>query len=124
MIKMNVGIFLAPCLLQAVLCVALPPNAAEGAGTTQMRFAGHGPADSLPAAAVGAHEAAAKIDARYNGMKSLSAEFTEIYSNGAVQRSESGTLKIKKPGKMRWDYTSPRAKLFLTDGSTAWFYAV
>ncbi len=69
-----------------------------------------------------AREAAARIDARYNSMNSLSAEFTEIYSNGTLQRSESGTLKIKKPGKMRWDYTSPREKLFLTDGSTAWFY--
>jgi outer membrane lipoprotein carrier protein len=31
-------------------------------------------------------------------------------------------LRIKKPGKMRWDYSSPRNKIFLTDGVTAWFY--
>ncbi len=100
MTKLNVGIFLALPLLLAGLGVELP-------------------AQANPASA---REAAAKIDARYNGMKSLSAEFTEIYSSGATQRSESGTLKIKKPGKMRWDYTSPREKIFLTDGSTAWFY--
>ena len=99
-------ILLALCLLQAGLCAELPAQA-----------------DSVPGPReAGAKEVAAKIDARYNGMKSLTAEFTEVYSNGAVQRSESGTLKIKKPGKMRWDYTSPREKLFLTDGSTAWFY--
>ncbi len=23
---------------------------------------------------------------------------------------------------MRWDYDEPRPKMFLTDGSTAWFY--
>lgn len=65
---------------------------------------------------------AAKIDARYNSMKSLRAEFTEIYSGGGIQRTESGSLWIKKPGKMRWDYASPQKKTFVTNGSTAWFY--
>jgi outer membrane lipoprotein carrier protein len=69
-----------------------------------------------------ARQAAAAIDARYNGMKSLRAEFTESYSGGGIRRVESGTLWIKKPGKMRWDYTSPQKKTFVTDGSTAWFY--
>jgi outer membrane lipoprotein carrier protein len=69
-----------------------------------------------------ARQAAAAIDARYNGMKSLRADFTENYSGGGIRRSESGTLRIKKPGKMRWDYSSPRNKIFLTDGVTAWFY--
>jgi outer membrane lipoprotein carrier protein len=71
---------------------------------------------------IGAREAAAKIDARYNGMKSLRAEFTENYSGAGIQRSENGTLWLKKPGKMRWDYAAPRKKIFLIDGSTAWFY--
>ena len=69
-----------------------------------------------------ARQVAAAIDARYNGMKSLRAEFTEIYSGGGIRRSESGTLWIKKPGKMRWDYSSPQKKTFVTDGATAWFY--
>jgi outer membrane lipoprotein carrier protein len=69
-----------------------------------------------------ARQVAARIDARYNGMKSLRAEFTEIYSGGGIGRSESGTLWIKKPGKMRWEYRSPRSKIFVTDGATAWFY--
>ena len=72
--------------------------------------------------AIGAREAAAKIDARYNTMKSLHAEFTENYSGAGIQRSESGTLWLKKPGKMRWDYASPRKKIFVIDGGTAWFY--
>lgn len=37
-------------------------------------------------------------------------------------RVESGTLWLKKPGKMRWEYRSPREKLFLSDGKNAWFY--
>jgi outer membrane lipoprotein carrier protein len=39
-----------------------------------------------------------------------------------MSRTESGTLLLKKPGRMRWDYDSPSSKLFLTDGSAAWFY--
>lgn len=69
-----------------------------------------------------ARTVAARIDARYNGMRTLSAQFTEIYSGGGLRRSESGTLTIKKPGKMRWDYATPTRKLFVTDGHTAWFY--
>jgi outer membrane lipoprotein carrier protein len=39
-----------------------------------------------------------------------------------MDRTESGTLWLKKPGKMRWEYRSPRDKLFLSDGRDAWFY--
>ena len=69
-----------------------------------------------------AQQAAARIDARYNSMKSLHADFTENYSGGGIRRNESGILWIKKPAKMRWEYLSPRDKIFVTDGKTAWFY--
>jgi len=69
-----------------------------------------------------AQEVAARIDTRYNNMKSLRAQFTEIYSGNGVRRRESGTLWIKKPGKMRWEYAAPAKKIFVTDGATAWFY--
>ena len=39
-----------------------------------------------------------------------------------MERVESGTLWLKKPGKMRWEYRSPKEKLFLSDGQNAWFY--
>jgi outer membrane lipoprotein carrier protein len=62
------------------------------------------------------------VDDRYNHLHSLQAEFTEIYHGLGMDRSESGTLLLKKPGKMRWEYRSPREKLFLGDGKDAWFY--
>ncbi len=68
------------------------------------------------------HALAAKVDQRYDHMRTLEARFTEIYSGGGINRTESGTLQMKKPGRMRWDYDQPRPKLFLTDGHTAWFY--
>jgi outer membrane lipoprotein carrier protein len=35
---------------------------------------------------------------------------------------ESGTLWLKKPRKMRWEYRSPKEKLFVSDGRIVWFY--
>ena len=39
-----------------------------------------------------------------------------------MERTESGVLSLKKPGKMRWEYRSPKEKLFVSDGKDAWFY--
>jgi outer membrane lipoprotein carrier protein len=65
---------------------------------------------------------AAAVDNHYNHLRSLQAEFTEIYRGNGMDRTESGTLWLKKPRKMRWEYRSPKEKLFLTDGHDAWFY--
>jgi outer membrane lipoprotein carrier protein len=68
------------------------------------------------------HAIAQAVDERYNHLHTLQAEFTEIYRGAGMERTESGTLWLKKPGKMRWEYRSPREKLFLSDGKDAWFY--
>jgi outer membrane lipoprotein carrier protein len=65
---------------------------------------------------------AAAVDAHYNHLHSLEAEFTEIYRGSGMDRTESGTLWLKKPGKMRWEYRSPKEKLFVSNGKDAWFY--
>jgi len=80
---------------------------------------------SLMAAAsaqLNVHELADKVDQRYNNLQTLETLFTETYRGAGVTRSESGTLYLKRPGKMRWDYVEPRPKLFVSDGKTAWFY--
>ena len=74
------------------------------------------------AAQADVHAVADKVDQRYNHMQTLEAQFAESYSGAGMTRKESGTLLLKKPGRMRWDYDEPRPKMFLTDGSTAWFY--
>ena len=48
------------------------------------------------------------VDEHYNHLRSLQAEFTEVYRGSGMERTESGTLWLKKPGKMRWEYRSPR----------------
>jgi outer membrane lipoprotein carrier protein len=65
---------------------------------------------------------AAAVDAHYNHLHSLQAEFTEVYRGAGMERTEAGTLWLKKPGKMRWEYRSPKDKLFVSDGKDAWFY--
>jgi outer membrane lipoprotein carrier protein len=69
-----------------------------------------------------ARRLAAAIDRRYNALQTLSAEFTTSYSGVGMARTESGSLQLKRPGRMRWDYRDPREKLFVTDGKVAWFY--
>lgn len=60
------------------------------------------------------------LQTKYNRLSSLSADFVQIYNSGSQTRRESGRMLLKKPGKMRWDYTSPEAKLFISDGK--WLY--
>lgn len=76
----------------------------------------------LPAAAADVKSIASAVDAHYNHLHSLEAEFTELYRGSGMERTESGTLWLKKPGKMRWEYRSPKEKLFVSDGKDAWFY--
>jgi outer membrane lipoprotein carrier protein len=64
-----------------------------------------------------------RVDRHYNTLHTLQAEFTELYRGNGTERTESGTLWIKRPGRMRWEYRQPEAKLFITDGKNAWFYA-
>jgi outer membrane lipoprotein carrier protein len=75
------------------------------------------------AQALSAHELAQRVDRRYNQLHSLKTGFSESYEGLGIRRTESGTMLLLKPGRMRWDYSSPAGKLFLLDGKYAWFYA-
>jgi outer membrane lipoprotein carrier protein len=63
-----------------------------------------------------------KVDDHYNHLSSLRAHYTERYSGMGMDRTEEGTLLLKKPGRMRWSYASPVGKVFVLDGKFAWFY--
>src|SRR5260221_2618616 len=54
------------------------------------------------------HTVAQAVDDHYNHMQSLQANFTEIYQGSGVDRVDSGTLWLKKSGKMRLEYRSPK----------------
>src|SRR5208283_5375881 len=63
------------------------------------------------------------VENRYNKAKTLQVLFNETYTpQGKPQRSESGTLMLRKPGRMRWEYSQPKGKLFVSDGKSLWLY--
>jgi outer membrane lipoprotein carrier protein len=73
-------------------------------------------------ASLNARDLAQRVDHHYDSLHSLKASFSESYAGLGVERSEKGTLLLSKPGRMRWDYSSPPGKLFLLDGKYAWFF--
>ena len=58
------------------------------------------------------------LQTRYDSVRDFSADFEHRYSGGVLRTSivEHGTILVKKPGKMRWRYTSSEEKLYISDG--------
>jgi outer membrane lipoprotein carrier protein len=64
------------------------------------------------------------VERRYNGARTLSVDFTESFSMaGHPRHPESGTLVLKKPGRMRWTYSQPAGKLFVSNGKQVYLYS-
>jgi outer membrane lipoprotein carrier protein len=74
-------------------------------------------------ASVSAIELAKRVDQHYNQLQSLKAGFTQSYEGLGMKREESGTLLLLKPGRMKWEYSSPAGKVFVLDGEFGWFYS-
>jgi outer membrane lipoprotein carrier protein len=63
------------------------------------------------------------IETRYNQAKTLQVLFKEDYTPpGRPRRTDSGILMLRKPLRMRWDYSQPKGKLFIGDGKNLWIY--
>ena len=85
---------------------------------------------SVVTAAAGAedvHSIAQAVDEHYNHLRHFAGGVYRAVSAGRGWSGRSRELwlakgGLKKPGKMRWEYRSPREKLFVSDGRDAWFY--
>jgi len=80
---------------------------------------------AVPADAADSGEALARrVDARQAAVRDLTARFTQSYRSGVLGRevTERGTVAIKKPGLMRWEYREPEKKTFVSDGKRFFFY--
>src|ERR1700689_1733829 len=63
------------------------------------------------------------VEQHYNRAKTLQVHFVESYTvQGRARKSESGELTLRKRGRMRWDYTAPSGKLFISDGKDVYLY--
>ena len=99
----------------------LPRCTAAFALAAFVAFGGHllaGAADST------APELAAALQKKYDAIKDFSADFSHDYEGGVLRKkiTERGHLLVKKPGKMRWDYTTPETKQFVSDGVKMYSY--
>ena len=64
------------------------------------------------------------LQQRYDLVRDFTADFTHTYQGGLLRTTlvESGTVRIKKPGLMRWDYREPERKLYVSDGERLYSY--
>jgi outer membrane lipoprotein carrier protein len=65
-----------------------------------------------------------RMQKRYDQAKDMRARFSQNYTRAVVGRAtlSTGTLTFKKPGKMRWDYSKPEPRMFLSNGQVLWLY--
>ena len=72
----------------------------------------------------GAQDLAQALQRKYDALRDFSADFVHAYRGGVLKKeiTERGQLIVKRPGKMRWQYTSPEEKLFVSDGVKLYSY--
>jgi outer membrane lipoprotein carrier protein len=77
-------------------------------------------AQTRPAADALAHS----LQQRYDKVRDFSADFVHSYKGGVLkqQSRERGTMAVKKPGKMKWVYSAPEKKTFVSDGVKIYSY--
>jgi outer membrane lipoprotein carrier protein len=95
---------LAACRLALVSLVLTPP----GTGAQQPS----------------AQEFAQTLQKKYDTVRDFSADFQHLYTGGVLKKqlSERGRMLVKKPGKMRWEYSVPEKKTFVSDGVKIYSY--
>jgi outer membrane lipoprotein carrier protein len=82
----------------------------------------------LPASAAGAppalDEAVQRLETTYQGIRDLQASFQQASFNRTLNQTleAKGTLFLKKPGKLRWEYTAPTPQQIVSDGAKLWVY--
>jgi chaperone LolA len=82
-------------------------------------------AAAAPAAGAGsAEDLARRVERRHRQAEDLTARFVQTYRSGVLGRevTERGTVSMKRPGLMRWEYREPEKKVFVSDGKTFYFY--
>lgn len=64
------------------------------------------------------------VQAKYNGVKTITAKFRQLSVNkvSTIREESRGTFYFSKPGKMRWEYEEPEQRLVVSDGEKVWTY--
>lgn len=71
-----------------------------------------------------AEQVASALQTKYDNIRDFTADFTQQYASGIFRKKlvERGKVQVKKPGRMRWDYTAPDKKLFVSDGISVYLW--
>jgi outer membrane lipoprotein carrier protein len=79
---------------------------------------------SVAAQQPSAAELAAALQKKYATVRDFSADFVQTYRGGVLNRQmkDTGRVMVRKPGKMRWEYKTPEEKLFVSDGTSIYWY--
>lgn len=93
-------------LLLTLIAAPLPP--AQGSGKGEVEGAA----------------LARRVHAFYAHTRDFSSTFAQHYSYAALDKIEdsTGTVRIKKPGLVRWDYARPEARSLYLQGRTLWIW--
>ena len=64
-----------------------------------------------------------EVESHYNQAKTLQVLFQEDYTApGKARATDRGILMLRKPGRMRWDYSQPAGKLVVSDNKFLYVY--
>ena len=94
-------------LLQTVLLTALLALSPVAVGET----------------APSAQEVVSAVESTYKDVQSMEASFVQVTRAVGVETRQQGEVKIKRPRKMRWDFTQPASSSFITDGQKLWVWS-
>ncbi|MGL5743506.1 MAG: outer membrane lipoprotein chaperone LolA [Legionella sp.] len=74
-------------------------------------------------AAVFSQTADELLQAKLNGIRSMSASFNQsVKARHRVVSRSSGTMALQRPGRFRWQTQEPMAQLMVADGQRIWVY--
>src|SRR4029453_15693544 len=65
-----------------------------------------------------------RLEERQARAQDMTARFVQSYRSGILGRGvvERGVVRLKRPGRMLWEYKDPEKKTFLSDGKSYYFY--
>ena len=119
----------AASALTAALALAPPAARAAAAAAPAAKKAakekGKGKAIAEASEVKQGRRLAERVQKYYGRSKDFSAAFAQRYSYLALGRvdEKTGTVQVKKPGLVRWEYLTPEKKLLVLDGLAFWQWA-
>lgn len=95
-------------------------GASAGAGALGLCMAAL--AGAQPPAGQPVGQLVASLQERYAAVRDLTADFEHRVAGGvlSIGDRELGTVRIKRPGRWRFDYHEPETKHFVSDGATVY----